>query len=277
MDLVTTPPGDTTADPRWQPVRVVARLTTPVINLDSHPMHLDGPASWGAYLAYIAEHGHDALPPLSDDAVDFALPLATWNMHGTWGWACSRAHYTPVGYTTVAMRRRPAVDEMARYAPDRRHHLAAGPMKARDTPLPATLVSEITWYALADPEPLAELLDRVLSVGRLGRHGHGRARRWEGHPHDDREASRDRDFPPPRCPRPSSAGAPGTRAPTPSRWPNSWIESSRSAGSDGTGTAASYAGRFTRTTTGRRGETGSSRAPAASRSRSAPPTTTPSG
>src|SRR5690554_1403069 len=109
MDLVTTPPGDTTADPRWQPVRVVARLATPVIGLDAHPMHLDGPVSWGAYLAYIAEHGHDALPPLSDNhAVDFALPLATWNMHGTWGWACSRAHYTPVGYTTVAMRRRPA-------------------------------------------------------------------------------------------------------------------------------------------------------------------------
>lgn len=198
MDLVTTPPGDTTADPRWQPVRVVARLATPVIGLDSHPMHLDGPVSWGAYLAYISEHGHDALPPLSDDhVVDFALPLATWNMHGTWGWACSRAHYTPVGYTTVAMRRRPAVDEMARYAPDRRHHLAAGPMKARDTPLPATLVSEITWYALADPEPLAELLDRVLSVGRLGRHGHGRVLRWEVHPHDDREAWRDRVFPRP--------------------------------------------------------------------------------
>src|SRR5690606_25847067 len=46
MDLVTTPPGDTTADPRWQPIRVVARLATPVIGLDSHPMHLDGPASW---------------------------------------------------------------------------------------------------------------------------------------------------------------------------------------------------------------------------------------
>src|SRR5690606_39628722 len=70
---------------------------------------------------------------------------------------------------------------------------------------------------------------------------------------------------------------PATRPPTPSLPLHSWTESSRSAGSDGTGTAASYAGRFTRTTTGRRGETGSSRTPAAPRSRSAPPTTTPSG
>src|SRR5690606_26240582 len=73
MAHTTTPPAATSADPRWQPVRWGSRLGTPVIGLDAHPMHRDGPAAWGAYLAYIAEHGHDALPPLSDDAVDFAL------------------------------------------------------------------------------------------------------------------------------------------------------------------------------------------------------------
>ncbi|MGV2384855.1 MAG UNVERIFIED_CONTAM: hypothetical protein LOD86_06240, partial [Thermobifida fusca] len=76
-------------------------------------------------------------------------------------------------------------------------HLAAGPMKARATPLPATLVSEITWYALADPEPLAALLDRVWSLGRLGTHGHGRVRAWEIVEHDDWEAWRDRVLPHP--------------------------------------------------------------------------------
>src|SRR5690554_2988687 len=77
---------------------------------------------------------------------------------------------------------------------------SAGPMKARDTPLPATLVSEITWYALADPEPLAELLDRVWSLGRLGTHGHGRVLRWEVHPHGDRDAWRNRVLPDPDGP-----------------------------------------------------------------------------
>ena len=71
------------------------------------------------------------------------------------------------------------------------------PMKARDTPLPATLVSEITWYALADPDRSLNSWIEVLSVGRLGRHGHGRVLRWEVHPHDDREAWRDRVLPHP--------------------------------------------------------------------------------
>lgn len=192
------PPVDCTAAPRWVAVRVTARLTTPVINADTHPMHLDGPLSWGAYRAHIAVHGHGALPPMTDEqAVDFALPLATWAQDGVWGWACSRAHYTPVGHTTAQMRRRPAVDEMARYAPDAKHHLSAGPAKARDTPLPATLMDRVVWHALADPGPLKELLGRVWSLGRLGRHGHGRIRSWTVVPHPDREAWRDRVMPHP--------------------------------------------------------------------------------
>ena len=95
------------------------------------------------------------------------------------------------------MRRRPDTDVMARYAPDSKHHLSAGPMKARDTPLPATLVREVVWYALADPEPLRALLDRVWSLGRLGRHGHGRIQSWTVAEHDDREAWRDRVMPHP--------------------------------------------------------------------------------
>lgn len=198
MDLVTTPPGDTTADPRWQPVQVVAHLATPVANLDGNPMHLDGILSWAAYLAYTEQHGHCALPPMTpDQAVDFALPLATWHMHGAWGWACSRAIYEPVGHTTLAVRRRPAVDEMARYTRDRKHHLAAGPLKARDTPLPATLATEITWHALGDHEDIEQLLQRVHAIGRHTRHGHGRVLRWEVHPHDDRDAWRNRVLPHP--------------------------------------------------------------------------------
>lgn len=198
MYTLAAPPGDTTTDPRFRPVMVVAHLTTPVVNLDTHPPHLDAPVSWGAYQAHRAMHGVDALPLMTDEtAVDFALPLASWDSGGVWGWACSRAHYTPVGYTTLAMRRRPAVDEMARLTSDKKHHLSAGPMKARDTPLPATLVDTVTWYALADPEPLRALLGRVWSLGRLGRHGHGRIARWEVSEHDDRDAWADRVMPSP--------------------------------------------------------------------------------
>lgn len=181
-------------DPRWEPVRVTARLTEPVIHLDGHPAHLDGPASWGAYLAYVSAHGHGSLPAMTDDsALDFDLPIARWlapapdGVHDqaraadpafVWGWACSRAVYAPAGYTTVPVRRRPAVDEAARYTRDGKWHLAAGPLKARDTPLSATHTGEVEWWALADPGLLQGLLDRVHGIGRHTRHGHGRVQRW---------------------------------------------------------------------------------------------------
>lgn len=198
MRVLTEPPGESTTEERWAPVVVTALLSTPVVGFDTHPPHLDGPVSWGAYQAHRAVHGTDALPPMtSEQAVDFALPLATWQRHGTWGWACSRAHYTPQGYTTVAMRKKPATEAMARYTPAPKHHLSAGPEKSRETPLPATLVDKVVWCALADPEPLRDLLGRVWSLGRLGRHGHGRVTRWDVAPGGDRDAWADRVMPAP--------------------------------------------------------------------------------
>lgn len=189
---------DTTGAPLWAAVAVTARLATPAVGIDAHPLHLDGPASWGACQQHIAEHGHGSLPPMTDtQAVDFALPMATWTAGGTWGWACSRAHYAPAGWATSAMRRPPATDAMARYSPDAKHHLSAGPMKARDTPLQTTLVDTVTWHALADPEQLRHLLEHVWSLGRLGRHGHGRVTAWTVLAHPDREAWRDRVLPHP--------------------------------------------------------------------------------
>lgn len=193
----TVPPGtvvDTTTSPQWTPVRVVARLTEPVVGLDTNPLHLDGLLSWAGYLTHVDQHGHLHLPPLSpDQCADFALPLATWAMPASvpdphplavgagglvWGWACSAAWYTPAGHTTVNVRRRPATDVMARYTTDNSHHLSTGPLKARDTPHPATLVGEVTWWALADRARLQAMLDRVIGVGRMPRHGHGRVLRW---------------------------------------------------------------------------------------------------
>lgn len=189
---------DTTADLSWSAVAVTAHLTTPVIGLDEQPLHLDAPVSWGAYQAYLATHGHGTLPPMTDEhAVDFALPLATWTEGGTWGWACSRGQYDPVAWSTTAMRRRPATAEMARYSRDAKHHLSAGPMKARDVPLPATLTGTVTWHALAHPGELRELLDRVWAIGRHGRHGHGRVTRWEITTGSGRDAWKDRVMPHP--------------------------------------------------------------------------------
>lgn len=215
--------ADTTEEGRWTPVRVTARLGEPVAALDTNPLCLDGPAAWGAFQAWQEAHGTRALPPMGHgQAVDFALPLATWahpapeGAHPAactaaglaWGWACSAGVYTPLARTRVQVRRKPETPAMARYAPDRRHHLATGPLKARDTPVPATLATEVGWWALADVDALRPLLARVTHLGRHTRHGHGRVLEWRVEPDEIAWVRwRERPFPDP-------AGVPGSiRAP----------------------------------------------------------------
>lgn len=184
---------DTTADSCWTPVRVAARLAEPVVGLAEQPAPLDGPVSWGVYLA--AVDAGVPLPPLTPEwAVDFALPLATWarpvpdgeqpdprllTADGrVWGWACSRALYDVDAHTAVDVRRKPATAQMARYTGERKHHSGLGPHKARSVALPAVVAREVHWWTLADPDRLRQLLDRVTHLGRNTRHGHGRILTW---------------------------------------------------------------------------------------------------
>lgn len=186
---------DTTRNPGMVPVRVEARMAEPVVGLDTNRLHLDGPLSQAGFAAYLDQHGHGHLPPMTPEfCVDFQLPLATWTAPApdrvhpiargadpdrVWGWACSAAHYRPAGHTITQVRRRPATDVMARYTGDKNHHLSAGPLKARDVPHPATLVETITWWALTpDPDRLHTMLNRVPGIGRMPRHGNGRVRTW---------------------------------------------------------------------------------------------------
>lgn len=186
---------DTTGSPRWEPVRVVAHLAEPVINLDAYRIHLDGPAAFAGYLQHVDVHGHHSLPLMGHgQAVDFDLPLATWTalapseVHDlaraadpgqVWGWACSAGVYEDPQWTVVDVRRKPDAEAMHRYAPDRKVHLASGPLKARNVAQPATLVREIVWWALADQAALQSLLDRVPGLGRLTRHGNGKVLAWD--------------------------------------------------------------------------------------------------
>jgi len=185
MTILAEPVADTTTDPRWQPVRVTAHTGEPIVGLSTNALHLDGPLAYAAWLDHVTEYGHDSLPPLAEAATDFMLPLATWTtQHPTrdgdtvWGWACSRAHYQDPAHTVVDIRRRPETEVMARLGHDAKHHLSAGPLKARDRPIEAVITLELHWWALADPDPLRTLLTRVHAVGRHTRHGNGRVLSW---------------------------------------------------------------------------------------------------
>lgn len=187
---------DTVTEPGWTCVRVEARFAEPVIGLPKDPMHLDGPLSWGAYQDAIAtgDRATVRLPPMGEWAHDFILPLATWigpcthpapdprllAADGTsmWGWTCSRAQYEVVQHTAAQVRRRPPVNQMARWTSAPRYHPALGPRRAANMNHQGVWIHGARWWALAEPARLQQLLGRVTHVGRLARQGWGRVLSW---------------------------------------------------------------------------------------------------
>lgn len=216
--------ADTTGDPAWVPVTVTAVLADPAVAIEGNPLHLDGPAAFSAFLSWTDARGRLSLPDPDDPGrcEDFALPMAAWTAPApgtvhptalaadpalTWGWACSRALYSPGAHATVRARKHPEAGIAARYARDGKWDIGGGPLKARDVPFPAVIVREVRWHALADPAALLRLLERVPHLGKLGGHGNGRVLSWHVEEHGDRDAWRDRVMPEP-------GGMPGSvRAP----------------------------------------------------------------
>jgi len=196
---------DTTADPRWEPMRVRAILAEPIVTTDALLM-LDGPVAKGAYYLYIREHGRYSLPPIAEEAVDFELPFATWtrpapegarlhpsllNARGeVWGWCVSRAEADWICETKVEVRKRPPIGEFARYTDAKDHHTSLGPMKAKDVAFPARVAWELRWYALGDRDAVAHLLSLVPGLGKLCHHGWGYVERWIVEPMGPQERDR---------------------------------------------------------------------------------------
>lgn len=208
---------DTTSDPRWVPLVVTARLAEPVIGIDRHPMLLDGPLSWCAVEHAIggarARGERPRVPPLEKTwGVDFDLPLARWTApvpEGftpdprllaadpgmVWGWATSRARWTAWGHGNVVVRKKPAVDAVARYTPDRKMNIGQGPHKARATVSAATWVDAVTWHVLGDADGLRDLLRDLTNLGRMTGKGNGRVRTVAVWPGGERDSWRDRPMP----------------------------------------------------------------------------------
>ncbi len=204
------PPGHATPT-TGAPLRVVAHLAEPVVALAEHAAPLDGPLSWGAYVAATA--AGLVLPPLTrDQVVDFRLPLAVWAAPApvgavvdplllgagglVWGWRCSRAQYEAAEHTSVDVRRKPPTGEMGRFTGERKHHVGLGPFKARAVALPAVTARMVWWHALGDADGVRDLLTHVTHLGRHARHGHGRVLRWEVQADPDAaEGWRERPFP----------------------------------------------------------------------------------
>lgn len=173
---------------------VTAWLAEPVLNWRDDIM-LDGPLAWAAWRQAVAA-GLELPPMTPTHATDFDLPLQTWArpqvapdhhpqlLDGDgriWGWCTSVAiPSADIALSGVAIRRRPATDQMTRWSTDRRHHIGLGPMKARNITHPAGFAPALHWdIDTTDPDRVMELLALVTNIGRATRHGHGRVLRWE--------------------------------------------------------------------------------------------------
>jgi len=159
------------------PVRVTAHLSSPIIGMDR--VMLDGPVAW-AWVMLAKAEGRIVPAITAEYAPDFPLPFSQWMTEDTWGWCVSKGTEDCIGYTTVQIRRRPAVYAMARFAPDRSHHAGLGPFKARDVALPARIVPSITWHCLVtDKLELFRLLRSVTNISSRWRNGFGRVESWD--------------------------------------------------------------------------------------------------
>lgn len=157
---------------------ITAVLTAPIVGLVEQDIMLDGPLAWAAWQD--AERRGMQTPPITPtECADFALPLARWDMHGTWGWCVSSPRYEVVRHTAIQTRRKPATREMARFTTEREHHSGLGPYKARDVTRSAAWVTSIAWDAhVTDDSRLEALLALVSHLGAERRVGHGRVAEW---------------------------------------------------------------------------------------------------
>lgn len=167
------------------PLEITATIDGLLLGYDRYPVMLDAPLAWAANEYHITK-GRPPAPLTATYAHDFPLPLARWEQGGTWGWCSSRATMDLVGYTGVQVRRKPAVEAMARYGRDRKHHAGLGPTKARNATLTAAMVRSVTWQAdVTDRGMLERLLSYVTHLGARHRNGFGSVLEWrisEGQP-----------------------------------------------------------------------------------------------
>lgn len=177
----------------WVPLVVTAELSEPVLYYGDG-MHLDGLLAYSAFRVYARHNGLDGIPHITDQwVVDFDLPLCRWTTpapDGTdprlltpdgliWGW-CASAVQIPedAPRRSVALRKMPATDEMARYTDSPSISLGAGALKAADLVFPAVMTRTLTWYAAGHKNRVRRLLKHISHVGKKTAHGYGRVQRW---------------------------------------------------------------------------------------------------
>lgn len=173
-----------------RPLIITARMAEPVAYYGDG-LHFDGILSWGAYLA-MPRAERDALPPMGEWALDMDLPLDRWQWAyeadcddrlrapngDVWGWMCSAVHADWQVESMHAIRKKPAVGEMAEWSNSKSVVIGSGPLKAKDITVPTRFAHELVWYALGDWGGVNELLQPIHSIGKVHNIGLGVVAEW---------------------------------------------------------------------------------------------------
>jgi hypothetical protein len=157
-------------------------------------LHLDGVIAFAAYRD-LDDRTRRRIPPISSPwAVDLRLPLSRWFCPAPeegscdprllkegriWGWAASAEASAWAGRGVAEVRKRPPLDQMRRYASDRRVETGAGPLKAYDLVVPTVFAREVLWYAHGVRSEVERLLVRhAPAIGKKRGIGYGTVLRW---------------------------------------------------------------------------------------------------
>ena len=185
-----------------RPLRIIARMSEPIV-YSGDGMHLDGILAACVYRD-LDDRTRRRLPPLSSEwPVDLRLPLSRWvvdvspewdgghprvverarshgqHVHRLWGWRASAPASDWQLRGKAEIRKKPALDEMARYTDARSATITSGQLKAYDLALPTVFAREVVWYAHGHPGEVQRLLDaHAPAIGRKRNLGWGTVMSW---------------------------------------------------------------------------------------------------
>lgn len=175
---------------RYPRLEVTARMAEPIVTYGSQvdQITLDGLLAW----ALMMEGGGPQ--PMGDWPLDYDLPLERWTrpyppgeadprlfvagLAEVWGWCSSPAWYEALNHGQMAVRRRPAVQQMRDWTEDATVQTSMGRYKGKDLAYPTVYARELRWVLLGDPSEVRRLLQSCSGIGKLRHHGNGAVDAW---------------------------------------------------------------------------------------------------
>lgn len=162
----------------FQPVRIQCRPSS--LFTYGQFIHLDSLLARAALLEKFGSEFY-SLPMISrgtpaEELIHPNLPLERRERAGQWYWACSWADVEKIAlaHTGDGWVKGFAANDAGRYVGKRTVQLSKGPDKLYNMPIHLTTVSELSWYAMGNPDEIRRLLnENYQAIGKKNAYGNG--------------------------------------------------------------------------------------------------------